>query len=117
MGVLNKCTLPAGPFQQGSWRTRTHPMTNPAKSMVNRPRPFTLAAALAVVFIAAPGLAAREEPRVPAMPRVRVSEHSKQFVLAGTGKPFVPWGFNYLGRFEHLAEDDWDTPAGWKRVE
>ncbi|QEL16245.1 cellulase family glycosylhydrolase [Limnoglobus roseus] len=29
----------------------------------------------------------------------------------------MPWGFNYLGRFERLAEDDWDTPAGWRNIE
>ena len=51
------------------------------------------------------------------MPRVRVSDDGKAFALAGSGERFVPWGFNYLGKFEHLAEEDWDTPAGWKRVE
>jgi hypothetical protein len=51
------------------------------------------------------------------MPRVRVSDDGKTFVLAGSDKRFVPWGFNYLGQYERLAEDDWDTPAGWKRIE
>lgn len=51
------------------------------------------------------------------MPRVKLSADGKTFVLAKTGQAFVPWGFNYLGRHEHLAEDDWDTEGGWKRIE
>ena len=27
--------------------------------------------------------------------RVRVSEEAKGFVLAESGRPFIPWGFNY----------------------
>ena len=49
------------------------------------------------------------------MPRVRVAEDRHGFVLGTTGKPFVPWGFNYdhddRGR---LLEDYWD--AEWKAV-
>lgn len=55
--------------------------------------------------------------RPPALPRVRVSADNKTFVLGETGKRFVPWGFNYLGKFDHLAEEDWHTEAGWKRLE
>ena len=29
------------------------------------------------------------------MPWVRVAEDKKGFVLSTSGKPFVPWGFNY----------------------
>ena len=80
---------------------------------------FAVVAALAGWLLAAivPGPAVGEEPQAPAMPRVRVSDDGKKFVLAGSGKPFVPWGFNYLGQFERLAEDDWDTPEGWRRIE
>jgi hypothetical protein len=61
---------------------------------------------------------AADEKRVGAsMPRVRISGDGKSFQLATTGAPFVPWGFNYLGRFERLAEEDWNTPEGWKRIE
>lgn len=51
------------------------------------------------------------------MPRVRVADDGNGFVLAETDRRFVPWGFNYLGRHGSLAEDDWHTPAGWRRVE
>jgi hypothetical protein len=51
-----------------------------------------------------------------AMPRVRVSGDKKRFVLEPTGRPFVPWGFNYdhdaKGR---LIEDYWETE--WPTVE
>ena len=67
------------------------------------------------LLIAAPAVA--EDLKRPAMPRVKVSEDGKKFVLDGTKKPFVPWGFNYLGVVDQLAEDDWDTAAGWERIE
>ena len=51
-----------------------------------------------------------------ALPKVRVSADGSHFALAGSGKRFTPWGFNYLGEFERLAEDDWHTPEGWKRI-
>jgi hypothetical protein len=53
----------------------------------------------------------------PPMPRVKVSGDGKSFRLAATDQPFVPWGFNYLGRHEHLAEEDWETASGWKNIE
>ena len=51
------------------------------------------------------------------IPRVRISDDAKGIVLTGTGQAFVPWGFNYLGLFTKLAEDDWETPEGWQRIE
>jgi hypothetical protein len=58
--------------------------------------------------------AAESDPE--AMPRVRVSADGSRFET-GDGGRFVPWGFNYLGEFERLAEDDWGTAEGWARVE
>jgi hypothetical protein len=58
-----------------------------------------------------------EDPRPAALPRVAVSRDGRRFVLASSERTFVPWGFNYLGRFESLAEDDWDTPLGWQRID
>src|SRR4051794_224985 len=85
-----------------------------------RPRVFAVIAMLAawpVAAIVTGPVVGGEEPQPPAMQRVRVSDDGKKFALAGSGKPFVPWGFNYLGQFERLAEDDWDTPDGWRRIE
>lgn len=70
-----------------------------------------------IVLAALPGPDRTARAEGPSLPRVRISDDGKTFVLADSGKPFVPWGFNYLGRFDHLAEDDWDTPEGWRRVE
>lgn len=59
-----------------------------------------------------------EQPPPAELPRVKVSGDGKAFVLAGgDATPFFPWGFNYLGLFDHLAEDDWGTDEGWKRIE
>lgn len=50
------------------------------------------------------------------MPWVRVADDQRGFVLSDSGKPFVPWGFNYdhdeNGR---LLEDYWDKE--WAKVE
>jgi len=50
------------------------------------------------------------------MPWVRVADDKRGFVLSDSGKPFVPWGFNYdhdeNGR---LLEDYWDKE--WPKVE
>lgn len=55
-------------------------------------------------------------PFAEEMPRVAVAADGKGFVLQPSGRPFVPWGFNYdhdeLGR---LIEDYWDTE--WAKVE
>ncbi|MFT4546310.1 MAG: pimeloyl-ACP methyl ester carboxylesterase [Verrucomicrobiales bacterium] len=59
----------------------------------------------------------RSKPSQATLPRVRVSADDSHFVLAGSGKKFTPWGFNYLGEHGRLAEDDWHTPEGWARVE
>ncbi|QEH36305.1 Cellulase (glycosyl hydrolase family 5) [Aquisphaera giovannonii] len=64
-----------------------------------------------------PDAAASGADPPPRLERIRVSVDGTRFVQAGSGRGFVPWGFNYLGLFEHLAEDDWQTPEGWKRIE
>src|SRR4029453_13366009 len=50
------------------------------------------------------------------MERLRISPDGKGFQLAESGRPFVPWGFNYdhdeTGR---LIEDYWNDE--WKKVE
>ncbi|WP_165219389.1 cellulase family glycosylhydrolase [Aquisphaera insulae] len=53
----------------------------------------------------------------PRLERIRVSPDGRRFILAESGRAFLPWGFNYLGKFDHLAEDDWGTHEGWKRIE
>lgn len=59
--------------------------------------------------------AAAAEGESPPMQKVRVSDDGQYFVLAESGKVFVPWGFNYLGEFGKLLEDSWDED--WPRVE
>lgn len=46
-----------------------------------------------------------------------MAEGGKGFVTGKDARAFFPWGFNYLGVFEQLAEDDWHTPEGWSRIE
>lgn len=54
-------------------------------------------------------------PTRPVMEKVGISQDGKRFVLTDSGKTFVPWGFNYLGRFGELVEESWATD--WPRVE
>ncbi|MDG3004563.1 cellulase family glycosylhydrolase [Paludisphaera mucosa] len=77
--------------------------------------PSILATLTVAMLATTAALATPPEPA--AMPRIRVSDDGERFVAADSGRVFVPWGFNYLGKFEHLAEDDWDTPEGWRKVE
>lgn len=50
------------------------------------------------------------------MPWVRVADDKCAFVLSDSGKPFVPWGFNYDHDEDgRLLEDYWDK--AWPKVE
>jgi hypothetical protein len=54
------------------------------------------------------------QPKPDQMPCVAVSKDKKGFVLEPSGRPFVPWGFNYdhddKGRLiEDYWEDEWPT--------
>ncbi len=63
-------------------------------------------------------LQAQEQAASPAsqvMERVRVSEDGKGFVLADSGKTFVPWGFNFVGEFGRIVEEYWESD--WPGVE
>ena len=76
--------------------------------VTTRPRPLAAVGSLIGVLasaILAGHAVGGEKPQGPGMPRVRVSEDGKTFVLTGSGKRFVPWGFNYLGKFEHLTPE------------
>ena len=69
---------------------------------------------MALVMAFLPGVSAQAKP--DEMPWVQVSRDKKGFVLEPSGRPFVPWGFNYdhddKGR---LIEDYWDDE--WPTVE
>ena len=62
------------------------------------------------------GCNARQSAPSGEMERVRVAADGRSFVLEPSGRPFVPWGFNYDhddgGR---LIEDYWD--GEWRRIE
>src|SRR4051812_1654689 len=47
--------------------------------------------------------------------KIRLSADGNKFALADSGKPFVPWGFNYLGSFGEIIEESWATD--WPRLE
>ncbi len=48
---------------------------------------------------------------------ISISADGKRFIVADTSQTFVPWGFNYLGVFGGLAEEEWHTDSGWARIE
>ncbi len=50
------------------------------------------------------------------MPGVQVAKDKKSFALEQSGKPFLPWGFNYDHDSQgQLIEDYWDKE--WDKVE
>ncbi|HEX5269657.1 MAG TPA: cellulase family glycosylhydrolase [Gemmataceae bacterium] len=70
----------------------------------------TTLTALALAFLAVPTVRAKAD----GMPQVAVSADKKGFILDPSGRPFVPWGFNYdhddKGRLiEDYWEDEWPT--------
>ena len=68
---------------------------------------------IAVLFLI---VAAASHCAAADLERVRVSDNGKGFVLSKSGKPFVPWGFNYDHEGDgQLLEDYWDDK--WPTVE
>jgi glycerophosphoryl diester phosphodiesterase len=68
---------------------------------------------IAVLFLI---VAAASHCAAADLERVRVSDNAKGFVLSKSGKPFVPWGFNYDHEGDgKLIEDYWDEK--WPTVE
>ncbi len=74
-------------------------------------------AALAVLLLwtSAVMLNAQESPtsRPATLERVRIAPDRPRFELAESGKTFVPWGFNFVGRFGRIVEEYWqdDWPS------
>src|SRR5688500_7667452 len=57
-----------------------------------------------------------EPPAKTALPGIAVAKDNSGFVLQGSGKKFVPWGFNYDHDEEgRLIEDYWEKE--WPKVE
>ena len=79
---------------------------------------WILAKVIVVVCTATAAPAAESAPpsaRPAQMEKVRLSDDGKKFALTDSGKPFVPWGFNYLGSFGDIIEESWATD--WARLE
>ena len=74
-----------------------------------------LAVAVFAPFASPPVRSAAGAAELPPMKRVRISDDGKGFVIADSGRPFVPWGFNYLGEFGKLVEETW--AHDWPRLE
>ncbi len=73
---------------------------------------IALSVVAAIAFGATPAIAEGQPPR---MEKVRISDDGRRFELTESSRPFVPWGFNYLGEFGQLMEDSWDKD--WPRIE
>lgn len=57
-----------------------------------------------------------ETARTAELERIQVADDGRSFVLAESGRKFVPWGFNYDHDGEgRLIEDYWDEE--WDRIE
>ena len=65
---------------------------------------------LAGVIVACPAQEAEN-----ALAPIRVAADGSGFVDQNSGQPFIPWGFNYLGKHGELAEERWDVE--WERIE
>ena len=54
-------------------------------------------------------------PPALGLQKVRVASDGASFVAGDADQAFVPWGFNYVGRFGEIIEDSWDSD--WPRLE
>lgn len=59
------------------------------------------------------GFAETESDNSPPMQPIRIADG--KFVHGDSGKPFTPWGFNYVGDFGRIVEEYW--AEDWPRVE
>lgn len=75
------------------------------------------AALLVISLLSVAAASVGQELSPSSLPRIRVSADKTSFVLAESKEKFTPWGFNYLGQFAHLAEEEWSDEAGWVRIE
>ena len=67
-----------------------------------------------VAFVAcanAPGARAAD------LERIVVSDDGASFVTKTSATAFHPWGFNYLGNFGELFEENWADPDAWRDIE
>lgn len=70
---------------------------------------------LCTVVLVSGGVVSAGESAVDNLERVRLSTDGQQLVLARSGSPFVPWGFNYDHDSKgQLLEDYWHSD--WDRV-
>ena len=60
-------------------------------------------------------IAGAESEKKEPLEMVRIAKDGGGFVLADSGRPFFPWGFNYVGDFGRIVEEYWDQD--WPRVE
>ena len=72
--------------------------------LIIRPLAYTI---LAIVLLTLPSTGNAQETRVTTMPRIEISKNGEEFVFAGTETRFTPWGFNFVGKFEHIVEEYW----------
>lgn len=97
------------------WQHRSLPPSNPASDLGQRPPPSALGLTLILLLAGCAGPVPMEGPSGRVLERIAVAPSRTGFVQLPSGRPFVPWGFNYdhdeTGR---LLEDYWD--GEWPKV-
>ena len=74
-----------------------------------------LLACITAAYHAQQGYAEPNTDSPQPMQMIRIADRGEGFVLADSGDPFVPWGFNYVGDFGRIVEEYWQED--WPRVE
>src|SRR5688572_20624781 len=62
-------------------------------------------------------LTAQTETTVPRLEPIVVSDDGKSFITRDSKKPFPVWGFNYVGSYGKIVEEQWSTTEGWQTLE
>ncbi len=62
-------------------------------------------------------IVAQTETDAHQLEQIVLSDDGTSFLTKDSKMPFPVWGFNYVGSFGKIVEEQWSTPEGWQTLE
>lgn len=72
---------------------------------------------LLMTFVVAGELPAQTKTSASQLESIILSDDGTSFVSKQSKKPFRPWGFNYVGTFGKIIEEEWSRPESWQKLD
>lgn len=72
---------------------------------------------LLTTVVLASDLPAQTKPPASRLEPIVLGDDGTSFVTQHSKKPFRPWGFNYVGSFGKIVEEQWASAEGWQNLE